>query len=182
VSTDKRLEIEVKIRIAARLLCREKLLALGAELSQPRILERNLVFDTPGRALKEQGVLLRLRRAGERSILTMKSPTGRASAYKIREETETLVSDFSAMEKILSGIGFLPVFIYEKFRETFSLGGVLIMLDETPIGDFIEIEGDPGAIDDMASRLGFSQKDYITDSYHRLFLLCGGSGDMVFAP
>lgn len=182
MSTDKRLEIEVKIRIAARLLCREKLLALGSQVSQARILERNLVFDAPGRGLKAQGILLRLRRAGRRSILTMKTPAGRAAAYKIREETEITVSDFSAMEKILSGIGFLTVFTYEKFRETFCLGGVLIMLDETPIGDFIEIEGDPGAIDDVASRLGFSQKDYITDSYHRLFTLAGGSGDMVFAP
>jgi adenylate cyclase class 2 len=112
----------------------------------------------------------------------MKNPTGRASAYKVREETETNVSDFSAAEKILRGIGFQAVFTYEKYRETFRLGRALVMLDETPIGDFLEIEGAPAAIDEAAARLGFSGADFITDSYHRLFLLSGRSGDMVFAP
>lgn len=181
MNTDQRLEIEVKIRAASLPLCREKLLALGAELSQARILERNLVFDAPGRELKERGILLRLRRAGRRNILTMKTPAGRASAYKVRDETETAVSDFSAMEKILRDLGFLTVFTYEKYRETFRLGKVLVMLDETPIGDFLEIDGDPAAIDAAALRLGFSAADYVSDSYYRLFLISGGSGDMVFA-
>ncbi len=182
MNTDRRLEIEVKVRVASLPLCREKLLGLGAEPLHPRALERNLVFDAPGGELKRQGILLRLRRAGRRSILTMKAPERRASAYKVREETETVVSDFTAAEKILCGIGFQTVFTYEKYRETLRLEGVLFMLDETPIGDFLEIEGDPPAIDDAASRLGFSGADYITDSYHRLFILSGRSGDMVFAP
>jgi adenylate cyclase class 2 len=182
VSTDKGLEIEVKLRVASLTRCREALLALGAEVSFPRALERNLVFDTAAGELKGRGVLLRLRRAGGRNVLTMKTPAGGDSGYKIREETEVDVSDFVAAEKILRGAGFLAVFIYEKYREALRLGGVHVLLDETPIGDFLEIEGAPSAIDDVAARLGFSQKDYITDSYHRLFLLSGGRGDMVFAP
>jgi len=60
--------------------------------------------------------------------------------------------------------------------------GVGVMVDETPIGNFLEIEGDPAGIDAVAARLGFARSDYITDSYHRLFLLSGRSGDMVFTP
>lgn len=182
MNTDPRLEVEVKVRVAALPPIRERLLALGAEAIQARARERNLVFDAPGRPLQERGILLRLRCAGGSSILTMKAPADGAPGYKVREETEIVVSDFAAAEKILRGIGFQPVFTYEKFRETYRLGGVLVMLDETPIGDFLEIEGVPPAIDDAAARLGFCPADYITDSYRRLFLLCGGRGDMVFAP
>ena len=141
-------------------------------MAQARILERNLVFDTPGRELKEQGILLRLRRAGRRNSLTMKTPAGQSSAYKVREETETIVSGFAAMKKILRGIGLRTVFTYEKYRETFRLGGVLVMLDETPIGDFLEIEGAAAGHRRCGRAPGlFSAADYITDSYRRLFLL-----------
>ena len=113
--------------------------------------------------------------------LTVKTPARQEALYKVREETEARVSDFSAMEAILGKIGFRPFFIYEKFREVFALDGVLVMLDETPIGNFLEIEGGPAGIDAAAARLGFSRGDYLTDSYYRLFLLSGSSGHMVFA-
>jgi adenylate cyclase class 2 len=180
VSTDKRLEIEIKVRIGPPPVWREKLAALGAREEFPRELERNLVFDTPESVLKERGVLLRLRGVGKRSVLTMKEPARGGSAYKVRRETEADVSGFAAMEAILRGIGFCPFFAYEKFREVVRLGDVLIMIDETPIGNFLEIEGKPAAIDNVAALLGFSPADYITDSYYRLFLASGRSGDMVF--
>ncbi len=180
MSTDKRLEIEIKVRIGPLPPWREKLAALGASVETPRQLEWNQVFDAPGNVLRERGVLLRLRRCGEQSILTMKKQAQRDAAYKIREETEAAVSDFAAMEAILRGIGFNPFFAYEKYREVLRLGGVLVMIDETPIGNFLEIEGEPAAIDGAAALLGFSRGDYITDSYYRLFLATGRSGDMVF--
>jgi len=114
-------------------------------------------------------------------VLTLKAPVAGNSRYKVREETEVIVSDFAAAEKIIAALGFRVFFIYEKYREVFSAGAARIMLDETPIGDFIEIEGDPDRIDAVAARLGFSPADYITDSYYRLFLASGGSGHMVFA-
>jgi adenylate cyclase class 2 len=181
VNTENRLEIEIKLRVGPLLPWREKLTALGAEMKCPRGLERNLVFDTPRRRLKKNAVLLRLRRHRGRSVLTMKKPARAEAGYKVRAETETAVSDFAAMAAILGGIGFLPFFTYEKYREAWQLDEVGVMLDETPIGNFIEIEGEPGGIDAAAARLGFSRGDYITDSYHRLFLLSGRSGDMVFA-
>lgn len=183
VSTEKRLEIEVKVRVDSLPPWRARLIALGAQLADPRQLEHNRVFDTPGGALKGRGVLLRLRRYGERNVLTMKTPPPESgTVYKVRDETEIAVPDFAVMEKILLGIGFRACFRYEKYREGFSLDETQVLLDETPIGCFIEIEGAPPAIDRVAARLGFSRDDYVRDSYHRLFLLSGGSGDMVFVP
>lgn len=183
MSTEKRLETEVKVSVASLPPWRGQLIALGAERCAPRLLERNRVFDTPGGALRNGGVLLRLRRYGARNVLTVKTPVpGSASVYKVRDETEIDVPDFAVMEKMLLAIGFRACFTYEKFREGFRLDGAQVLLDETPIGCFIEIEGTPPAIDRVAARLGFSRDDYVRDSYHRLFLLAGGSGDMVFGP
>lgn len=182
MNTESRLEIEIKLRVGPLAPWREKLIALGAEMKCPRGLERNLVFDTPRRRLKKNGMLLRLRRSQGRSVLTMKLPARGEAGYKVREETEVDVSDFAAMAGILGGIGFRPFFTYEKYREMFQVDGVGVMVDETPIGNFLEIEGDPAGIDAVAARLGFARSDYITDSYHRLFLLSGRSGDMVFTP
>lgn len=139
------------------------------------------MYDTDGGALGAAGVLLRLRRSGPRCLLTLKTPAGGDPAYKVRRETETEVGDFAAAEAILRGIGLRPVFTYEKYREELELDGLPVMLDETPIGCFLEIEGAPAAIDALAGRLGFTRADYIRDSYHRLFRLSGGNGDMVFA-
>ncbi len=180
MSTEKTIEIEVKIRVARLDPWREKLTRLGAMAECPRVLERNLVFDTARRRLQKQGVLLRLRRLDSGSILTVKMPVPGSSAYKMREEIETRVSDFANMEKMLLGIGFRVSFVYEKYREVFGWRGIRVMLDETPIGNFLEIEGEPAGIDAMAAALGFSPGEYITDSYHRLFLLGGGSGNMEF--
>ncbi|MBN2347005.1 MAG: class IV adenylate cyclase [Candidatus Aminicenantes bacterium] len=182
MTTEERLEIEVKVRIDSPETWRERLPALGARPLYPRAFERNLVFDSAERELQKRGVLLRLRQAADRSLLTMKMPGRAGSAYKVRRETEVGVGDFAAAEKILRGIGLAPVFAYEKYRQVFRLAAVLLMLDETPIGDFLEIEGEPAAIDEAAARLGFARGDYITDSYHRLFLAAGHRGDMVFSP
>lgn len=182
MSTEKTIEIEVKIRVARLEPWRERLERLGAAAECPRVLERNLVFDTARRRLQGRGILLRLRRLETGSVLTVKMPARGNSAYKVREEIETRVADFDAVERMLLGIGFRVSFIYEKYREVFGWKGIRVMLDETPIGNFLEIEGEPAGIDGLAAALGFSPRDYITDSYHRLFILGGGSGNMEFKP
>jgi adenylate cyclase class 2 len=63
---------------------------------------------------------------------------------------------------------------------------VLIAVDETPVGVFVEIEGNEAAIHRTATALGKSAADYITDSYRFIFLqhrdANGLAGpDMVFA-
>jgi adenylate cyclase class 2 len=174
------LEIEVKIKVKQLEPLRREIMGLPAALEAERAFERNIVFDSARGELRERGMLLRLRLTGERAVLTLKAPVQGDSRYKIREETEVAVSDFIAAEKIIGALGFRESFIYEKYREVFSAGGTRIMIDETPIGAFIEVEGDPERIDDVAARLGFAANDYIRDSYYQLFLRSGRSGHMVF--
>jgi adenylate cyclase class 2 len=180
VTIENVIEIEVKIKVERLGPWREKLLAMQVEPECPMVLERNLVLDTPRGRLQKQGFLLRLRRLAGGGVLTLKKPVQVSSLYKMREEIEAKVADFANMEKILLGVGFKICFVYEKKREVFKGRGVRVMLDETPIGNFLEIEGEPAAIDAMASALGFAPGDYIRDSYQRLFLLSGGRGNMEF--
>lgn len=181
MNTEKRLEIEVKIKVQQLDPWRQKIKQLPAALETKRVFERNIVFDTAQKYLHERGILLRLRQQGTQAVLTMKSPVPGNSVYKVREETEVQVSDFVDMEKIIRAIGFQVFFIYEKYREVFKLPGAHIMIDETPIGNFFEIEGNPERIDAIAARLGFTRADYIRDSYYQLFLRSGHSGHMVFS-
>lgn len=181
MNTENRLEIEVKIKVQLPDPWRQKIKLLPAALEAERVFERNIVFDTTQIGLKKRGMLLRLRQQGTQAILTMKMPVQGNSIYKVREETEVQVSDFSSMGKIIQAIGFRVFFIYEKYREVFIVPGARIMIDETPIGNFIEIEGNPDRIDAVAARLGFATVDYISDSYYQLFLRSGRSGHMVFS-
>ena len=177
-------EIEVKLPIADPPLLRRKLCSMGFKVVAPRFHELNLVLDTPGKDLARRNRLLRLRRGGDRITLTTKAPppAGQDQAgYKVRREIEVAVSDFDAALAILETSGFEVVFVYEKFREILQNGGVAVMLDETPVGNFMEIEGEPDAIDSLAAQLGFQRQDYITANYRSLYHLHGGTGDMRFS-
>jgi adenylate cyclase class 2 len=44
-----------------------------------------------------------------------------------------------------------------------------VVLDDTPIGNYGEIEGPPRWIDGTARGLGITPSQYITDSYAQLF-------------
>jgi adenylate cyclase class 2 len=90
------------------------------------------------------------------------------------------VSDFENMKRIFTELGYEVAFIYEKYREEFQKGDVKVMVDETPIGHFIEIEGPREAIDCTARELGYGKSDYIIDNYRTLFRKSGGTGHMKF--
>lgn len=180
-----KLEIEIKIKIkggsAGLENTRKKIIAKDFRLIHKKYFEQNIVFDTPEGKLKSNKFLLRLRKKGNKNIVTFKRPAHEsASNYKIREETEVEVSDFENMKRIFTGLGYEVVFIYEKVREEFQKGDVKVMADETPIGNFIEIEGPREAIDRTARELGYGKSDYITDNYRTLFRKSGGTGFMKF--
>ena len=176
-------EIEIKLPIQDPGTLRKKLHLKGFRTIVPRHHEFNLVFDTPDQHLRKSGRLLRLRSAADRVILTAKTPPQRKnseSAYKVREETEVHVADFDTMRDILEKIGYEVIFTYEKFREILLFGEAMAMLDETPVGNFMEIEGSPKTIDTLARELGYTRDQYITANYRSLFLATGGHGDMRF--
>jgi adenylate cyclase, class 2 len=179
------LEREIKLRFDSADEARERILALGATPLLGRRLQEDALFDTEDETLRRQRSTLRVRAESGKALLTFKGPVIPA-AIKIREEYETVVADGAVLQTILEQLGLHVWFRYEKYREEFTVDDVVIAVDETPVGVFVEIEGCEGAIDRIARELGKSPADYITDSYRLLFLqhrdANGLAGhDMVFA-
>lgn len=166
MSQTQQLEIEVKFFLADRAAFRARLLAAGAALTKERVLERNVRFDTPDDRLLQHEELLRLRQ-DTAMRLTYKGLAAEdiSSEAKIREELEIEVSNFDTAALILARLGFAPVQVYEKYRETFTRQGVEIVLDELPYGDFVELEGTESAIKAAAAHLGLPWEKRITHNY-----------------
>ncbi|HTW65304.1 MAG TPA: class IV adenylate cyclase [Bryobacteraceae bacterium] len=165
-------EIEIKLRLPEKLdKIRRTLREQGFRVSKNRAHEYNVLFDTPKRLLRSHGKLIRVRRVGVHSLLTYKGPS-EPGRYKKRREIEMNFPDAYALEQIFNEIGYHPIFRYEKFRTEFAKapGSGKVLLDETPIGNFLEIEGSPRWIDQTAKLLGFSTANYITRSYGYLYL------------
>ncbi len=172
--SDSNREIEVKLRFDSPEHALAKLQALGAVESTPRLLEDNILFDRAHDPLHRARKALRLRRIGDRAMLTYKGPVEGDHRYKVRVEHETEVADSDAAERILLALGYEPHWRYQKYRTEFVLERLHICLDETPLGCFVELEGSPDEIDRAAEKLGFSVDDYVTASYRKLLELEAG--------
>jgi adenylate cyclase class 2 len=162
------MEIEVKIRIQDPKSVRDKLLALGAAVTRDRVLEENTLYDFPAGTLKSGRRALRIRRSGKRATLTFKESPQRSRSFKVREEFETGVSDSGQVRKILKALGLQPTFSYRKHRTLFRKGRLVICLDETPVGTFLELEGERHEITRFARALGFGRADFIQAGYIEL--------------
>jgi adenylate cyclase class 2 len=158
-------EIEVKIRIQDPESVRDKLLALGAAVARDRVLEENVLYDFPAGTLKSGRRALRLRKSGKRATLTFKGSPQKSRSFKVREEFETGVSDSGQVRKILKALGLQPTFSYRKHRTLFRKGRLVICLDETPVGAFLELEGERHEITRFARALGFGRADFIQTDY-----------------
>jgi adenylate cyclase class 2 len=161
-------EIEIKFRIDQVRALTQRLRKSGFRLVTRRTHEVNTLYDLPGQVLRQRGELLRLRKYGTEWVLTHKAK-GKAGRHKTRVETETKVADGKKMDAILRVLGFAPTFRYEKFRAEWSDGKGHVVVDETPIGNFGEIEGPSRWIDRTAQLLRIPQGDYITATYAELF-------------
>jgi adenylate cyclase class 2 len=161
-------ETEIKLRLPNTAHGRKLLRKHGFRLVHRRVFESNTLFDTPDARLRRGGFALRIRKSGRRQIVTYK---GRAASgrHKSREELEFEVGNGDAAVSILERLGFQPVFRYDKYRTEFTKQRGLAMLDETPIGVFLELEGEPDWIDRTAAELGYDPEDYITASYAGLY-------------
>jgi len=178
------LEREIKLRFPSVDEARAAILAAGASPLRARRLQSDTILDTPDESLRQQGQALRVRREGTHAILTLKGPV-QPGVVKIREEHEVEVADAATLEVILSTLGLEPSWRYEKYREEWSAAGAVLAIDQTPIGTFVEIEGDEAAILALTSALGREHADAILDSYRTLFSrhcaqLGLPDGDMVF--
>src|SRR5579859_416948 len=161
-------EVEVKFRVGDLRALRSTLRAAGFRLVTRRTREMNTLYDLPGEVLRARKELLRLRQYGSEWKLTHKSGTKRGR-HSSRVELETGVSDGKKMDAILRSLGYAPSFRYEKFRAEWEDKKGQVVVDETPIGNFCEIEGPSRWIDATAKKLGVKPEDYITKNYATLF-------------
>jgi len=161
-------EVEIKFALSDLAAMEAALLKLGFRRKTARTHEMNTLFDLPGNTLRQRGELLRLRKYGDEWVLTHKGP-GAPGKHKTRAELETRLESGEQMELILRSLGFSPTFRYEKFRTEWADNSGHVVLDETPIGNFGEIEGPADWIDRTAAALGIGESQYITDSYGQLF-------------
>lgn len=180
-------ETEVKIEVQDAGELRRRLGLAGTVAVAPRLFEDNRVYDDDDATYQRSHRLVRLRSAGGRHTLTYKRPTTREEApdgrYKVRIEHETEVSQPDEAHAVLEGLGLSVTYRYQKYRQTYRRGDVVVDLDETPIGVFVELEGTPEDIDVLARDLGFGPEHYIVKTYHDLFLerRSEGQDHMVFA-
>jgi adenylate cyclase class 2 len=186
-------ETEIKLPVENPRSIQRKLASLGFKRTKPRQFERNLLYDYPGRRLLKSRCLLRLRFTNGDCLLTFKGAPRLSKWYKVRDENETAVESGEDLQAILEALGLKVFFRYEKYRTTYAPSrqskfgaSATVVFDETPIGNFLELEGPELWILTTARKLGFEPKEFITSSYaslHRQLSKMRGHppGDMVFS-
>lgn len=178
------LEREIKLRFDTVEAARAAVVGAGATPIRCRRLQEDSLLDTEDEALRRRGSVLRIRIESGKSIVTFKGPI-HPSLVKVREELETLVGDGETLLHLFEELGFHVWFRYQKYREEYALDDVIVAVDETPVGTFIEIEGGDRGIHDTADALGRGPSDYMLDSYRRIYVNeCAARGvrpsDMLF--
>ncbi|MGB6340236.1 MAG: class IV adenylate cyclase [Candidatus Aminicenantaceae bacterium] len=162
------LEIEVKIKIEHLADVKEKILSQGAILAKERYSYDDTFYDWPSLEFRRKHHALRVRKINKKTFLTFKGPEQKSRKFKIREEYETEVKNERHLRKILKSLGLQPIFQYSKFRTVFRKKRLTICLDETPVGDFLELEGRQSEIVKFAHALNFSKEDFIKLDYVQL--------------
>lgn len=162
------MEIEAKIKLKSPSRLRALLKSAEAEC-EGLTLEKNWLYDYPDRSLLRADKLLRLRQ--DQSVrVTFKGPRDKESDLKSRQEMEIELPELAKAQSLIESLGFDTWFYYEKYRETWKLGGCEVVLDELPtLGLYVEIEGpNDEEILKAVKRLKLPRK-YIAKTYIELF-------------
>lgn len=178
------LEREIKLLFSEPAEARAAVLAAGATPLHGRRLQEDCLLDTTDDMLRRLRCVLRIRMESGKSFLTFKGPV-QTAPMKVREELETMVGDGDLLLRLFEQLGFHVWFRYQKYREEYTYQDVIVAVDETPVGTFVEIEGSERGITGMAAALSRTPADYVTDSYRGLFVrYCQDRGlpdtDMLF--
>ena len=163
------LEREIKLRFDSAGAARAAVLAAGATPVHARRLQEDCLLDTADDLLRRRRCVLRVRMESGKSFLTFKGPV-QSTIVKLRQELETIIGDGPLLVRILEELGFRVWFRCQKYREEFALDDVIVAVDETPVGVFVEIEGGDLGIVETALALGRGPADYLLDSYRGLFV------------
>jgi len=162
-------ETEVKFYVLDLNRIQTQLQALKAHLIQPRVLETNIRFDLPDASLRSKGNVLRLRYDTD-ARLTYKSASKNEQGVLSRREIEFVVEDFEKAKQFLEALGYQKLVFYEKYRTTYKFNETLVMLDELPYGNFVEVEGEtPEIIRTSSLQLNLNWDTAIATSYTSIF-------------
>ena len=164
----KNLEIEVKFFLPDPEIIRRRILDTGAKC-HGRFFETNLRFEDSRNSLIKNNALLRLRKDKKATLTYKSSPPGDNTEFKIFNELEVEVGEFTTMNQILEALGFHVAQKYEKWRETFTLGDTIFCLDTMPFGEILEIEGQKKDIRHYSARLGLNWEERILLNYLEIF-------------
>jgi adenylate cyclase class 2 len=162
-------EIEAKFYVTNLKKMEMCLQDLDAHLIQPRVLETNIRFDLPDGSLTAERRVLRLRQ-DTKARMTYKGIGSNEQGILNRNEIEFVVDDYDKAKQLIEALGYQQAFYYEKYRTTYELDECHIMIDELPIGNFIEIEGESiQSIQAFAKKLNLKTETAVPASYHMLF-------------
>ena len=162
-------EIEAKFYVKDLKQIEARLHNLKARLKQARIHETNIRFDTPNQDLHREQRVLRLRQ-DDKVRMTYKDASKNEQGVLNRTEIEFVVEDFEKAKRLLEALGYEKSLFYEKYRTTYELDNTYVMLDELPMGSFIEIEGESiDSIREIGRKLGIKWDTAISTSYSALF-------------
>ena len=167
---DDNLETEVKIPVTDLDHVRMALQRARAIVAMPMAREVNFLLDMDDGRLREQGCLLRLRQHGDRRLLTFKGPATYRGAVKERPEHETTIGELERTREIFEKLGYAVFMKYEKDREEWVLDKYAVVLDRTPMGFFVEIEGPAEGLGKIADLLGLQTSAAVQGSYVSLWL------------
>ena len=179
-------EREIKFRFESTVAARKAVSVVDPVQLRARRLQDDRLLDWPDGRLRRKDCTLRVRHETGSAFLTFKGPP-QPGVMKVREEFETAVGDAAILLGMLDRLGLRVWFRYQKYREEFTHMGVIVAIDETPIGTFVELEGDARGITEIARGMGRTSDDYVLDSYRGLFVAERAdrklaATDMVFDP
>jgi adenylate cyclase, class 2 len=170
-------EIEIKIAIGNADAFGLQLQELGARLLSSRHFEDNHIWDFPDDRLQKHQELIRIRIVDGRGVMTYKGPPLPEGIFKIREELETKIGSADIALQILARLGMKVRFRYQKYRREYEIDKVIVSIDETPIGNYAELEGSEASILNLARKMGIDSLEFLRASYYSLYVeYCEQSG------
>ena len=169
MTTPATLEREVKLQFGSVEEARDAVTSAGAAPLRCRRLQEDALLDDEAETLRKRRCVLRVRVESGRSLVTFKGPV-QVSPMKLREEIETVIGDGETMLRCFEQLGYGVWFRYQKYREEYALSNVIVAIDETPVGVFVEVEGDEHGIIEATRALGRTPDDFVLDSYRSLFM------------
>jgi adenylate cyclase class 2 len=165
-----RRNLEIEVKIPCENADRLKQLPGALMIETPRHFEDNWMLDSADERLKREQSALRIRFVEGRGLITFKGLTTTKSKFKAREELETQTDEPNQMLAIFERLGYHPFFRYQKYRTVYKItqedGKTLkAMFDETPMGNFLELEGTEEAVLQALKSLNLGPEDYVTSTY-----------------